>query len=107
MTGTFSGVTGSLIADAPLPFLRSGYAYVLTVNIGGQSVTSPALNNVADMMSWAQTNYSSLGTWANGKDLLIVYVNAGYNDVALTVGLQLRGGDFDSRDFDGRDFYTD
>jgi hypothetical protein len=104
MIGTFNGITGTLIADAAVPFLREGYSYGLTVTVNGVATSSPGINTIAGMAAWAQDTFGDVGIWAYGKDHIIVYANKDVRDVGISIALQVRIADFDSRDFDSRDF---
>ena len=107
MTGVFTGMTGTLIADAAVPFLRSGYGYNITIEWAGVKYSSSGFIDIPSVVSWAQSSYGSIGQWVYGKDIVAVYANRGVQDVAVNITTDLLpAGDFDPRDFDPRDFYV-
>lgn len=91
----FTGVTGTLIVDATLPYLRGGYAYVVTVTVGGVSTTSTDLFDIAALLAYVRGAFGYIGQWTAGKDALIVYVKNGIQDVDLNVIAHLRTRSYD------------
>lgn len=85
----FNGLKGMVIADAEIPYNRSGQNYkpVFTVD---DAAVSPApagggYTTMAALHAFAKASWGGFGSWGMGKDNIVCYVKNGYKRAKLQI----------------------
>lgn len=86
-----TGLKGTLIADAAIPYNRDGDNYMPVFEVDGAAASpAPTVGGYATMellLADAKDNWSGYGVWGMGKDCIVCYLKPEYSKAKLRIDL--------------------
>lgn len=85
----FNGLQNMVIADAAIPYNRSGQNYKPVFTVDDKAVTpapvSGGYTTMGALLADAKANWGGFGSWGMGRDNIVCYVKSGYKRAKLNI----------------------